>query len=281
MIVLPLCDDACLWPLAPTDDAVDLMEPSGKIDEDLMRCLHRVSFVDASSKLICFADFDPRSWEALTLSEGLAAKRAVETAQASNVAELESVAAAQANRILELEEGYANLNLKKENVTSSYRRPSEKYKKLQEKANAIEREKSDVVEAHTTQLAEVEEKLVKLTQDYRDYHWDVQHCLRELHEVLMALLGEVGARRLPFPAMNVLIDDYISWFEEEVKVVLGVLWQLNDNFVVLAIKGVLNMLGTVRSIGFERCLCRRQRSYEGAKDSRTSHSVMVEKPWLT
>jgi hypothetical protein len=59
---------------------------------------------------------------------------------------------------------------------------------------------------------------------------------------LKTSLREVRASCLPFPAKSVPIDDYISWFGEEVKVLPGAVWQLNDNFVVLAIKGVLNML---------------------------------------
>jgi hypothetical protein len=40
--------------------------------------------------------------------------------------------------------------------------------------------------------------------------------------VLKASFGEVGAHCLLFPAKNAPTDDYIGWFEEEVKVVLGV-----------------------------------------------------------
>jgi hypothetical protein len=202
MIVLPVGDDAHSRPLAPTGDVVDLSEPSGETDEDLVRYLHRISFTDASSKLICLADFDPRSWQALALSEGLAAKRAVDTAQTSKIVELKSVAAAQAKKTAELEEVYSNLKLMKENMIASYRRLTEKYKRLEEKANSIECEKADAAEAHTTQLAEVEEKLVKETRDYTDYHWDVRHSFHEFHEVLKASLGELGACCLPFPTKN-------------------------------------------------------------------------------
>jgi hypothetical protein len=38
------------------------------------------------------------------------------------------------------------------------------------------------------------------------------------------------------------VEDYISWFEEELKVVPGVVGQLNDQFVVLSSEGVLNKL---------------------------------------
>jgi hypothetical protein len=34
----------------------------------------------------------------------------------------------------------------------------------------------------------------------------------------------------------------IDWVGEELKVMSDTMWQLNDNFVVLSIEGVLNML---------------------------------------
>jgi uncharacterized coiled-coil protein SlyX len=83
--------------------------------------------------IIFFAGFDPRSWLALALSEGLAARRSVETVLAKRIAELESVEAAQATRIVELEEACANLKLKKGNVTAGYRRLANKYKRLEER----------------------------------------------------------------------------------------------------------------------------------------------------
>jgi hypothetical protein len=54
---------------------------------------------------------------------------------------------------------------------------------------------------------------------------------------------EVKVRYLPFPARNAPVESYINWLEEEVKMVPGTVWQLNDNFVILAIECVLNMLG--------------------------------------
>jgi hypothetical protein len=105
------------------------------------------------------------------------------------------------------------LNLKKGNMTVGYRRLANKYKSLEKRANVIERKKTEVVEAYAAQLAEVDKKLVKETHDYTDYRKNVQHNLRELHEVLKASLQEVGARCLSFPAKNAPIDDYIGWFE--------------------------------------------------------------------
>jgi hypothetical protein len=65
--------------LAPTNDLMDLTEPSREADEDLVRGMHHVSFIDASSKLVFFLNFYPHSWQALTMLEGLAARRSVET----------------------------------------------------------------------------------------------------------------------------------------------------------------------------------------------------------
>jgi uncharacterized coiled-coil protein SlyX len=97
----------------------------------------------------------------------------METAQASRILELESLEATQARRIAKLEDARANLKLEKQNVTVGYRRLAKKYKRPEEKANVVEHEKTDATEAHAGQLAEVDEKLAKETQDYTDYCWDV------------------------------------------------------------------------------------------------------------
>jgi hypothetical protein len=47
---------------------------------------------------------------------------------------------------------------------------------------------------------------------------------------------------LPFPVRNAKVKDLIDLVGEEVKAMSGTVWQLNDNFIVLAIEGVLNML---------------------------------------
>jgi hypothetical protein len=44
------------------------------------------------------------------------------------------------------------------------------------------------------------------------------------------------------PARNTKVEVMIDWVAGEVKIVPSTVWQLNDNFAVLAIKGVLNML---------------------------------------
>jgi hypothetical protein len=38
------------------------------------------------------------------------------------------------------------------------------------------------------------------------------------------------------------VEEMLNWVAEEVKVVLDTVWWLNDNFAVLGIEGVLNML---------------------------------------
>jgi hypothetical protein len=70
----------------------------------------------------------------------------------------------------------------------------------------------------------------------------VQHRQRALHETMASSSGEVRARCLPFPAQNPKVGELIDWVGEDVKTMPDTIWQLNDNFVVLAIEGVLNML---------------------------------------
>jgi hypothetical protein len=48
MIVLHVGDDTHSQPLAPTNDVIVLTEPSGEADENLVCCLLRVRFTDAS-----------------------------------------------------------------------------------------------------------------------------------------------------------------------------------------------------------------------------------------
>jgi hypothetical protein len=47
--VLPIGGDARSRLLAPIDDVVDLTKVMRETDEDLMRCLHCISFIYASS----------------------------------------------------------------------------------------------------------------------------------------------------------------------------------------------------------------------------------------
>jgi hypothetical protein len=46
----------------------------------------------------------------------------------------------------------------------------------------------------------------------------------------------------PFPGKGTKIEEMIDWVAGEVNTVPGTVWQLNDNFAVLAIEGILNML---------------------------------------
>jgi hypothetical protein len=46
----------------------------------------------------------------------------------------------------------------------------------------------------------------------------------------------------PFPSRGVKVEEMIKWVVEEMKTVLDTIWQLNNNFAVVAVEGVLNML---------------------------------------
>jgi hypothetical protein len=66
--------------------------------------------------------------------------------------------------------------------------------------------------------------------------------LRDLHETLASSFNKVKAQCMPFSNKGVIVEKMINWVGEEIKAVLDTLWRLNDNFVVLDIESVLNML---------------------------------------
>jgi hypothetical protein len=94
---------------------------------------------------------------------------------------------------------FANLKLEKDNVITGYRRLSDKHNELGERAT---REKAETTDAYAAELAEFRDELAKETQGYTDYHLNVRHCLRDLHERLDASFGEVKAWCLPFPTLE-------------------------------------------------------------------------------
>jgi hypothetical protein len=56
-------------------------------------------------------------------------------------------------------------------------------------------------------------------------------------------LGKLRHDACPsFPVRNAKVEELIDWNGGEVKTVPDIVWQLNDNFIILAIEGVLNML---------------------------------------
>jgi hypothetical protein len=104
------------------------------------------------------------------LSENLAVKRWEE--------------ALQAKKITELEEAYANLKIENESG-AGYHRLSDKYKKLEAKTKALKREKAEVEKLHVAQVAEVEKKLVKETNEYTKYRQEYWCSLLASHQMKM------------------------------------------------------------------------------------------------
>jgi uncharacterized protein YhaN len=159
------------------------------------------------------------------------------TQTARNV-ELETLVKSQADKIAEFEKMCASLRWEKEDVTAGYRRLSVKHKALAEKTYQ-----------ERAQLAETQAELRKLYDDldletcsYTEYHQNVRgrHC--DLHQALASSFDEVKAQCMPFPNKGVVVEEMIDLIAEEVKAVPDTVWRLNDNFAVLGIEGVLNML---------------------------------------
>jgi hypothetical protein len=53
---------------------------------------------------------------------------------------------------------------------------------------------------------------------------------------------EVQAQCLPFLDKGVKVEEMIDWVVREVKAVSDTVWRLNENFTILGIEGVLNIL---------------------------------------
>jgi hypothetical protein len=47
---------------------------------------------------------------------------------------------------------------------------------------------------------------------------------------------------MSFPIKGMVVEEMIDWIVKEVKEVSNTVWRLNDNFTILGIEGVLNML---------------------------------------
>jgi DNA repair exonuclease SbcCD ATPase subunit len=210
------------------------------LDEELEHFLCRVSFVLPlyfhAVVLILIGKLFPH---ALMLSEDQHKRWVTASARAAKSAELEVLVKSQAEKIAQLEKACADLKREKDSVTTGYQRLSEKHKMFTERA---EQEKTNLAEAHATEVAKIQEELNEETQNYIDYRLNVHHCLHEFHEVVASLFKEVKARCLPVPASGMKVEEMINWVAGEVQTVPDNMWQLNDNFVILAIEGVLNML---------------------------------------
>jgi hypothetical protein len=100
----------------------------------------------------------------------------------------------------------------------------------------------ELVETHATKLAGLQGDMDLETHSYTEYRQNVHHWLRELHEVMASSFNEVHARCLPFPGKGAKVEEMIKWVAGEVKTVPDTVWQLNDNFTVLAVEGILSML---------------------------------------
>jgi hypothetical protein len=70
----------------------------------------------------------------------------------------------------------------------------------------------------------------------------VRHQLDKPNETIASSFEEIKAQCLPFTGKGTKIEEMIDWVAREVKTVSDTVWQLNENFAILGIEGVLNML---------------------------------------
>jgi hypothetical protein len=74
------------------------------------------------------------------------------------------------------------------------------------------------------------------------YRQNVHSRLHDLHQPLALSFDEVKVQCMPFPNKGVMVEEMIDWIAEVVKAVSDTIWRLNDDFAILGIEGVPNML---------------------------------------
>jgi hypothetical protein len=105
-----------------------------------------------------------------------------------------------------------------------------------------ELEKAKLAEAHTAELTKLTGDLDLETCIYTKYRQTVCRWFPELHKIVASSFDEVKVQCLPFPDKGAKVEEMIDWVVREVKAVPDTVWRLNDNFHILGIEGVLNML---------------------------------------
>jgi hypothetical protein len=80
------------------------------------------------------------------------------------------------------------------------------------------------------------------TCSYTEYCQNVRDQFCDLHQALASSFDEVRAQCMHFPNKGMVVEEMIDWIAEEVKAVTDTVWRLNDNFAILGIEVVPNML---------------------------------------
>jgi hypothetical protein len=106
----------------------------------------------------------------------------------------------------------------------------------------VEQEWVDRAEAHATEVAKLCGDLDLEMRSYTEYRQTLRRWLYELHETVASSFDEVQAQCLPFPDKGAKLEEMIDWVVGEEKAMLDTVWWLNNNFTILGIEGVLNML---------------------------------------
>jgi hypothetical protein len=79
-------------------------------------------------------------------------------------------------------------------------------------------------------------------RSYIEYCQTVHRRLHQLHETVASSFDEAQTQYLPFPDKGAKVEEMIDLVVGEVMAVPDTVWRLNDNFAIMGIEGVLNML---------------------------------------
>jgi hypothetical protein len=64
-----------------------------------------------------------------------------------------------------------------------------------------------LVEANAVEVTKLRDDLDLETHSYTEYHQNVSHRLREIHETVASSFDEVKAQHMPFPDKGMKVDE--------------------------------------------------------------------------
>jgi hypothetical protein len=110
----------------------------------------------------------------------------------------------------------------------------------------LEEEKVKIEKSAAEQKEEIErytaEMVAAIEEGYNAYHAEVKKDMVALRVAYELALNGIGATCLPIDDASSSSDDFFQWFESEVASLPDVFAGINENFVAIALEGVLNML---------------------------------------
>jgi hypothetical protein len=91
-------------------------------------------------------------------------------------------------------------------------------------------------------LTDRETDLVAEEKQFWQYHVSHRRKLHDFRVELVGAVNEIGAKCLPYPKKGSTIGDILAWFTKEIEAFASAIAEVNKNFIVYCLVGVMKML---------------------------------------